>query len=404
MATEPLSAGMGPRSGAFLAVAVLAIGLLAPAFSVRADASPPEVHARWWEPRYAIAPEPVKIFAHVTDADGVREVTAIWCYVPPYLCLYPKLYDDGTNGDEVAGDGVWTNLTESHTGVEGASYKLQAADQFGNSIVLDPMYALFVDSLNLTLDSEVVVAEGGRTVAVNGTAFFEANQTAPAEGVVVDVSAGGSQAQAPVNAAGGFSAQLTAPAADGTYTITALATYRTLTGRAEGTLAVSSVPRPDLSIANLLPSRGDPVAGEPLSVSFRVRNVGTAQAFDARVIAEVVTPGQAVRILDERTNVPPIGGNVLFIAAWTPGAGPQTLRITVDPDGEIDELNEGNNAAELPVDARTPGEPEGPPIALIGAGAATAGAAAVSVVGLFYVRRRRARASPDPASENSKGN
>ena len=360
---------------------------------VRGDTSPPTIHDRWWEPRYPIAPEQVHVYADVSDPDGVKMVDAIWCYVPAFLCFYPELVDNGTGGDAISGDGIYTAIVDTNDQVIGASYLLHVVDMLDNSYSTPKIYALFVDSVNVTLDESFFAAEPGQDVTVNGTAFYESNASAPAEGVTVTVSVEGNTAQATVDAAGRFSASLTAPVSDGTYAITATATDRTLTGTADATLAASTVPRADLTVTNVqLPS--EMVVGQPTTVTFDVRNLGTADAVDVRVVVQVQEGSTWRTVYDQRVAVAKGGGTVTLAAQWTVREGSQSIRIQVDPDGEVDELNEVNGVQALPVTVRPPDFP----ILWVGAGVGIGAAVAVSG-GLILLRRRRVRTVPTPIDE-----
>ena len=384
---------MRTRTG-LLVLLVLGTALWVPALHARGDLNPPEVLGRWWEPRYPIAPEIVTLFARVQDPDGVKSVGVVWCYIPPTLCQYPPLYDDGTNGDAVAGDEIWTNDTVlTHPLAEGASYKLTAVDDLDNVVQLGAIYALFVDALSLTLTPAVLSSVPGEPVTVNGTAFYESNGTAPAETVVVTVSIRGSSAQATVDASGNFSVNMTAPATEDTYTVTATATDRTLTGSAEGVLAVSTVPRPDLRVRNVRPSHPIPMAGEPLSVTFEVGNLGSEDALGVQVLVDVSRTGSWTTIYDKRINLAKGGGGPTLAAEFTPEEGVYTIRVRVDPGGEFDELNETNNEVTAIVSARAPDLP----VLWIAAGGGIAAMAAAG--GVLAVRRRRFRPAPSPSDK-----
>ncbi len=376
------------RPNALALALVLGVALLwVPAPSVSA-ADPPEVLDRWWEPRYPIAPERVAIYARVTDPDGVQTVGAVWCYVPPFLCQYPSLYDDGTNGDAVAGDGLWTNGSiETDARVIGASFKLDAFDTGGNSVHLDAIYALFVDSLNISFEAPVVTAEPGQPFTVNGTAFYEDNASAPAEGISVTVSIPGQQQTVTVSANGSFEATLAAPSQDGTYTITAEAVDRTLTDSEQAVLAVTSIPTPDLSIGDLRTSTPKPVAG-PVAVQFKARNIGTDLATDVRVLVELMGPSGPARVLlDVRVTIPGLGGAIPLVAQTSLAPGTHTVRVSLDPDDDVAELNEVNNVEELTI--VIPATPDaGPPLLWIGVGG---GGLVAAAAGMALVLRRKGR-------------
>ena len=368
------------------------IMVLAP--TARADTSPPEVLDRWWEPRYPIAPETVALYARVSDPDGVQTVGAVWCYVPAYLCQYPPLYDDGTNGDAVAGDGLWTNGSVATDGrVIGASYKLDAFDTLGNNVHLDAIYALFVDSLNLTLESAFVTAEPGHPFSIIGTAFYEENVTAPAEGVSVSVSVSGSSQVATVSADGTFTATLTAPTQEGGYTITVAATDRGLADSKEAILAATSTPTPDLAIGNLRTSVPNPVEG-PVYIRFDARNVGTGAATNVQVLVELVSTAVPVRtLLGDRVAVPGFGASVPMIAQTSLEGGTYTVRVSLDSEDAVGELDETNNVEEFTFTVRDLPE-QTSPLVLAGVGGGVV-AAVGAAAGVLLWRRRRRQNAPD---------
>ena len=384
--------------GVLLLSATLLAALL-PTLDAGADANPPVFVDTWWEPHRPIHPSNVTLYANVTDSDGIAWVQSTFCYYTAeaaWICVYSDLADPD-------GDGVWTAVPEGPYGtstqaepVIGALLGFTAGDTALNYANTTKVWILFVDSVNVTLTPPVLGAEPGQDVAVNGTAFYESNLTAPAEGVSVTVSVPGSSVQATVNATGGFSANLTAPAAEGVYTINATATDRTLTGWQEGTLAVSTVPRPDLRVENVRPSSASPTAGQPFTLMFDVTNVGTGDAVGTRVVVETSRGTEWAPVYDEQVDLAKGGGTVTLAAEWAAAEGATSVRIRVDADEAFSELDEGNNNYTTTVTARAPDLP----VLWIAAGG---GVASVAVLGgVLALRRRRSRPIGSPA-EKGKG-
>jgi len=381
--------------GVLLLTAIVVLAVL-PALRASADTQPPVFVDAGWTPRRPIHPENITLHANVADADGVAWVQSTFCYYTAegaWICLYNDLADPD-------GDGTWTVVPNGPGGfstmaepIIGAQLGFAAGDTASNIANTTKVWILFVDSIAITLESEVTPSEPGQPVAVNGTAFYEANSTAPAEGVSVTVSVPGSSAEATVDATGSFSANLTAPAVDGTYALTATATDRTLTGTDESVLAVSTVPRPDLRVGAVTPANPLPRAGEPTFVTFQVANVGTADAVGAQVFVEVSRSGTWITIYDERVNLAK-GGTVRTLSAeFTPEEGVHMIRVRVDPGGEFDELNETNNEGTATISARAPDLP----VLWIAAGG---GIAAIAVAGgVLAVRRRRPLAASPPSDK-----
>jgi hypothetical protein len=381
----------------FLSATLLAA--LLPTLDAGADANPPVFVDTWWEPHRPIHPSNVTLYANVTDPDGVAWVQSTFCYYTAeaaWICVYSDLADPD-------GDGVWTVVPEGPYGTStqaepiiGAKLGFTAGDTALNYANTTKVWILFVDSVNVTLVPPVLGAEPGQAVAVNGTAFYESNLTAPAEGVSVTVSVPGSSVQATVDATGTFSANLTAPATEGVYAINATATDRTLTGWQNGTLAVSTVPRPDLRVENVRPSSTSPTAGQPFTLTFDVTNVGTEDAVGTRVVVETSRGTAWAPVYDEQVDLAKGGGTLTLAAEWAPAEGATSVRIRVDADEAFAELDEGNNNYTTTITARA----QDLPVLWIAAGG---GIASVAVVGgVLALRRRRSRPIGSPA-EKGKG-
>lgn len=371
-----------------LALVLLLTAAAVPAV-VRADTIPPAIDAVWWEPRYPIHPDNVTVYARVSDLDGISLVEATFCYQPPFLCLYESMSDPDA-------DGVFTVVprgpggTSTQDWVIGATLSISAVDTANNGGVTPKQGILFADSLNLTFDRSVIDAEPGQSFSVSGTAFYEDNTTAPAEGITVNVGIAGNWSIDVVDAAGAFSVSLVAPASEGTWTITAMASDRTLMDTEESTLAVSVAPRPDLTISDVRVSPTVPVAGE-VTLSFHARNVGTADAINVRVLVEVL--GMPSRtILNGTYAISARGGDVPLVTSWNAPVGRVTVRITIDPEGAIDELNEANNAIDYPISVHAPPVAEIPAFVWIGGGVATLTVAIL--LGTSALARRNVRVSP----------
>lgn len=375
-----------PGRSRFALVPVLLLALLWLPTSARADATPPTIEEMWWEPRYPIHPSTITLFARVTDGDGVQSVDASFCYIPGLLCLPVSMGDpegDGTFQAVPEGPGG----TSTEPGADGAAYWLIAMDKAGNLATAEKEYVLFPDSISITLEAPLIEANSGKAFTVNGTAFYEGNTTAPAEGVSVDVGYPGSTVGGVVDAQGRFSVTLVAPSSEGSWTITAAATDRSLMDTEESTLIVSTIPRPDLLISDIRLSPEVPVAG-PLAVSFHLRNVGTQTATDAHVVVRIDgSPPQT--ILDDTYTIPARVGDIPLVAQWIATPGPFTIRISIDSGGSINELNEGNNEIAYPLSVPPVPAPEIPAGLWVGGGVATLLLAVVLTAWTF--RRRISR-------------
>lgn len=383
---------MGWARGASLVIAALVLASLVPTRPAAGDGVPPAITEIRWDPRYPIHPSNVTISARVMDPDGIAWVQTAFCYLPPWLCLYEQLTDPD-------GDGIYTGIpvgpngqsTEPESRVRGATLNVSARDNAGNSIVTQKIPILFADSINMTLEEIVFFAAPGQAFEARGSVFYEANQSAPAEGTTVIVTVTGDEQSVTVDANGAFEANLTAPNADGTYTITATVTDRTLTDSEEATLAVSTIPTPDLTVSNLRMSPLEPVAG-PVTIRFDARNVGTDAAQGVHVLVELIEADQAVRVLfDDRMTIQSGGGSIPLVVQANLAAGTYSVRVTLDAEDEISELNEDNNVRVLEFTVHVKPE-QGPSLTWIGVGGAAAAASLVGVVAAL--RRRNSRRKP----------
>lgn len=106
-------------------------------------------------------------------------------------------------------------------------------------------------------------------------------------------------------------------------------------------------PLPDLVLAGLMLSRDEVVAGETVDIVAEITNSGegaTPASFPARLSVD----GTAL----ETVTVPrlePDSSTTVEFKAGPFDAGSHAIEVTLDPDGEIEELQEGNNSASRPV-------------------------------------------------------
>lgn len=382
---------MHPGRRGALAILLLLAAAMAVSLPARADANPPVIEAVWWEPRNPIHPDNITVYARISDADPLQFVETTFCYVPPFLCLYQGMSDPDEDGVwSVVPRGPGSTSTQPAAKAEGASIAISAVDTFNNAALSDKLYVLFVDSLNLSLATPVVEVEPGQPFTVDGVALYEGNASAPAEGITATVGIPGNTGQDVVDANGSFSVTLMAPNTEGTWPITAIASDRSLMDTEQATLAVATTPRPDLTVSDIRVSPLIVVAGT-VSVAFHAYNVGTLAVTDVRVLVEVVG-SSTTTILDDRFSIPPRGGDIPLVASWTAPRGSVTIQISIDPDGEVDELNETNNEIGYSLMVQAPPPPEIPAIVWIVAGAGLIAAAAV--LGFVVLRRKHGVMSP----------
>ncbi len=138
---------------------------------------------------------------------------------------------------------------------------------------------------------------------------------------------------------------------------------RTVTLGSGENFTVTNVPQPgasalyflshrigrDLTVSDLAVTPADPTAGDPVTLTARVHNVGDLEAGPVVVRFDVgATPIVTVTAAPTLT----AGLSLTVAAAWTapsPLTAPHTLRAVVDPAGVITETFEDNNAAEAVV-------------------------------------------------------
>lgn len=106
-------------------------------------------------------------------------------------------------------------------------------------------------------------------------------------------------------------------------------------------------PLPDLVLAGLMLSRDEVVAGETIDIVAEIANSGegaTPASFPARLSLD----GTALETVTVPRLEPDSSTTVEFTAGPFDG-GSHAIEVTLDPDGEIEELQEGNNSASRPV-------------------------------------------------------
>lgn len=106
-------------------------------------------------------------------------------------------------------------------------------------------------------------------------------------------------------------------------------------------------PLPDLVLAGLMLSRDEVVAGESIDIVAEIANSGEG-ATPATFAARLSLDGTALETVTVARLEPDSATTVEFTAGPFDG-GSHAIEVTLDPDGEIEELQEGNNSASRPV-------------------------------------------------------
>jgi len=76
---------------------------------------------------------------HIQGPAFIRVVAAT-AYHGEWMTEYPKLYDDGSNGDNEPGDGIYSRAIKAYDAAGTAEIVFHAADKDGNEIDSEPVY------------------------------------------------------------------------------------------------------------------------------------------------------------------------------------------------------------------------------------------------------------------------
>ncbi|MCD6326384.1 hypothetical protein J7M28_02360, partial [bacterium] len=82
--------------------------------------------------------------AYVSDPDGLSDIDRVELFLEGGLATGFFLHDDGAEGDDHAGDGVWTFQTLMPAGIATGAITLEivAFDKSGNSSARYPYFAV----------------------------------------------------------------------------------------------------------------------------------------------------------------------------------------------------------------------------------------------------------------------
>jgi len=75
---------------------------------------------------------------HIQGSAFIRVIAAT-AYHGKWMTEYPKLYDDGTNGDSEPGDGIYSRAIKAYDAAGTAEIVFRAADKDGNEIGSEPI-------------------------------------------------------------------------------------------------------------------------------------------------------------------------------------------------------------------------------------------------------------------------
>ncbi|UCG68124.1 MAG: hypothetical protein JSV09_09865 [Thermoplasmata archaeon] len=211
----------------FFAVAFIPNGVLAE--------SEPEVSNVHHIPKYPLAGDDVTIYATVTDPDGVKDVDLHYC--DEYYCYMPILMTP-LGGDVYSATILW-NIDWGNGTVIG--YNIEATDNGMNSTYTEYVYYFFVSEIDLSTEiAESVYA--GDLVTLNGTAYYNGNESAPVENSNVTIRIVGTTIEyhTITDENGNFSFEFTFED-PGDFQINTTVSNRTLEGQDEVSITVNPV-------------------------------------------------------------------------------------------------------------------------------------------------------------------
>lgn len=353
-------------------VAILLLGSVIVTIPGQVAATNPVVTNVTWTPWVPARGENLTIEADVSGADNVTLVSAAYCVLPPFTCiLYDMSLASGTNRS-----GHWTTgarIRIVNPPYSGAYFNVTAIDELGLSTTTEKDYVQYGDAVDVRASLSQGSVPPGDPVTVSGTAVYlwsnetglHANESAPArfssvQVRIVETSATWSSTS---DASGAFSIGITAPAQTGGFTVRVSVTNRTLTGSQDRNLVAATEPTPDLRVVpdSLVASPSPAEAGSTVTVSFSVENRGDFPATGVLLRLTVKDASSAELYRRDFAGIDlGAGGREDFTATWTAVGGQMTVSVTVDPEGQIAELSETNNAAAVPLTVES-----GPSIMLI---------------------------------------
>ncbi|MEM3703338.1 MAG: CARDB domain-containing protein [Candidatus Bathyarchaeia archaeon] len=187
----------------------------------------------------------------------------------------------------------------------------------------------------------------GSTVTVKGSAIYNTTYGAgePVAGAEVNIAiADWVQVKTYTLRDGTFEAKVTAPYTPGYYTIVVTVTDFTFNERVELGLNVTQVEGIDLtiSLSDISFSPPDPVEGQHVSITATIHNIGTQDATNA-----LVAFYDGDKLIGNGTiDTVTAGGASSLSLLWdaTPW-GWHTIKVVIDPENTITEVNENNNQA-----------------------------------------------------------
>ncbi|MFQ6106006.1 MAG: hypothetical protein ACE5QF_00230 [Thermoplasmata archaeon] len=205
----------------FMVLTSVAIASSYPA--ARADSYAPEISNVTWTPEYPMEGETMTFNATVTDQDNITNVDA-------YICWSGGLCDSVSMLDP-DGDSTYGAQYSVIPGSTWGDVRIEAWDEQSNINSTDKLYFPVVHWINVSAAPDPAFPVVNDPVWVNGTAIYDANVSAPAEGsaVTLEVIETGENWDSFTKNDGSFSFAIAAPDQHGPYTLNITVVNRTMT-------------------------------------------------------------------------------------------------------------------------------------------------------------------------------
>ncbi len=198
--------------------------------------------------------------------------------------------------------------------------------------------------MNLSLELNSTTSLPAQQLWANGTVKLDGNPGPNGQQVNVSIPGNGYWL-ASAAGDGRYSAQITTPAALGSYTVYANATNAAygLSVSNNTPITIVAIPVPDLTVtAGNIKVIGILAEGQNLTLNATVFNSGIASAQNARIN---ITLDSA--LLNTTVRSIAIGANTTVSLKWTATPGLHYLNVSADPQNAIDESSEANNNAGI---------------------------------------------------------
>jgi len=218
--------------------------------NVAGDGHAPEISNVKWSAKYPMERESVTFNATVTDADSIFMVSLVICF--PGTC-------NMTNMEDPDGDSIYGTVYIMQPNSDYASIQVSATDEFFQTNQTDKQYFPIVHHINLTADPTPDFPVMNDPMWVNGTAYYDNNQSAPAEQspITLEIEETGDDWSAYVESDGAFSFAITAPVDYGSYSLNVTVTNRTMTTSVLESLEVADIDTDGDGIENYLDDDDD---------------------------------------------------------------------------------------------------------------------------------------------------